>query len=52
MKTSTVAYPTDLLEHLRKTNSAEIDEIQILNKKIGSLFCSTGESIYFSNMDF
>lgn len=38
MKTSTVAYPNNLLEQLRKTNSAEIDEIQILNKKIGSFF--------------
>ena len=38
MKTSTVAYPNNLLEQLRKINSAEIDEIQILNKKIGSFF--------------
>ena len=38
MKTSAVAYPNDLLDQLRKTNSAEIDEIQILNKKIGSFF--------------
>ena len=38
MKTGTVAYPNNLLEQLRKINSAEIDEIQILNKKIGSFF--------------
>ncbi len=40
MKTSTIAYPTDLLEHLRNVNSLGIDEIQILNKKIGVFFAN------------
>ncbi|MDB3904948.1 anhydro-N-acetylmuramic acid kinase [Crocinitomicaceae bacterium] len=38
MKTSTVGYPKDLLGQLRRINTAEIDEIQMLNKKIGSFF--------------
>lgn len=38
MKTSTVAYPKDLQEVLRKVNTLKIDEIQILNKKIGGFF--------------
>jgi anhydro-N-acetylmuramic acid kinase len=40
MKTSTIAYPTDVVEHLRNVNSLGIDEIQMLNKKIGVFFAN------------
>ena len=40
MKTNTIAYPTDLLEHLHNVSSLGIDAIEILNKNIGVFFAN------------